>query len=213
MRPERFAHAWLVPRWTTTLLGAAAPRWCRAPGSVRPRSPLHSRQTPCGASAGGASCASPLKRPHRQSAEMLLACARRHSQGNPRYPGEYRQSECACRLEAGKGQGAGRRIRTIGDDGGSFERTPDFMKDRAWHSSNLYHHGERPAAAHHRLALRVVPCHDTMNARQCHAASSVKIATARVQPAEAPRILCGKQLMVNPVGGTASRLCSFSRWQ
>ena len=40
-----------------------------------------------------------------------------------------------------------------------------------------------------------------------------KIATARVQPADAPRILCGKQLIVNPCGGSASRLCSFSRWQ
>ncbi len=40
-----------------------------------------------------------------------------------------------------------------------------------------------------------------------------KIATARVQPADAPRILCGKQLMVKPCGGSASRLCSFSRWQ
>ncbi|MCY1360523.1 hypothetical protein D9M69_471540 [compost metagenome] len=42
---------------------------------------------------------------------------------------------------------------------------------------------------------------------------SSKIATARVQPAEAPRILCGKQLMKKPVGGSTSRLCSFSMWQ
>ena len=42
---------------------------------------------------------------------------------------------------------------------------------------------------------------------------SSKIATARVQPAEAPRILCGKQEMVKPSAGSASRLCSFSRWQ
>src|SRR5450830_1487447 len=40
-----------------------------------------------------------------------------------------------------------------------------------------------------------------------------KMATARVQPAEAPRILCGKQLMVKPCGGSASSWCSFSRWQ
>ena len=39
------------------------------------------------------------------------------------------------------------------------------------------------------------------------------IATARVQPAEAPRILTGKQLRVKPSAGSASRLCSFSRWQ
>ncbi|MDT4838898.1 hypothetical protein FQZ97_726710 [compost metagenome] len=43
--------------------------------------------------------------------------------------------------------------------------------------------------------------------------ASSKIATARVQPAEAPRILCGKQLMKKPVGGSTSRLCSFSMWQ
>ena len=39
------------------------------------------------------------------------------------------------------------------------------------------------------------------------------IATARVQPAEPPRTFTGKQLTVNPVGGSASRLCSFSIWQ
>ncbi len=42
---------------------------------------------------------------------------------------------------------------------------------------------------------------------------SSKIATARVQPAEAPRILCGKQAMMKPSAGSASRLCSFSMWQ
>ncbi len=40
-----------------------------------------------------------------------------------------------------------------------------------------------------------------------------RIATARVQPAEARSIFTGKQLTVNPVGGSASRLCSFSMWQ
>ena len=39
------------------------------------------------------------------------------------------------------------------------------------------------------------------------------IATARVQPAEPPRTLTGKQLTVNPLDGSASRLCSFSMWQ
>ncbi len=39
-----------------------------------------------------------------------------------------------------------------------------------------------------------------------------KIATARVQPALAPRILCGKQLMQKPSAGSASRLCNFSMW-
>ena len=47
---------------------------------------------------------------------------------------------------------------------------------------------------------------------QLHPQSS-KMATARVQPAEAPRILCGKQQTVKPSPGRASRLCSFSRWQ
>ena len=55
--------------------------------------------------------------------------------------------------------------------------------------------------------------------RRCHGVQAVaisassKIATARVQPAEAPRILCGKQLMKKPSAGSASRLCSFSMWQ
>src|SRR6267378_340222 len=33
------------------------------------------------------------------------------------------------------------------------------------------------------------------------------------QPAEAPRIFTGKHAMVKPSPGSASRLCSFSRWQ
>ena len=37
--------------------------------------------------------------------------------------------------------------------------------------------------------------------------------TARVQPADAPRIFTGKQAMVKPCGGSTSRLWSFSRWQ
>src|SRR2546427_13023331 len=37
------------------------------------------------------------------------------------------------------------------------------------------------------------------------------MATARVQPAEAPRIFTGKQAIVKPWPGSASRLCSFSR--
>jgi hypothetical protein len=44
-------------------------------------------------------------------------------------------------------------------------------------------------------------------------APSSMIATARVQPAEPPRTLTGKQLTVNPLAGSASRLCSFSMWQ
>ena len=43
--------------------------------------------------------------------------------------------------------------------------------------------------------------------------TSSKIATARVHPADAPRILCGKQEITKPSPGSASRLCSFSRWQ
>ena len=42
---------------------------------------------------------------------------------------------------------------------------------------------------------------------------SSKIATARVNPAEALRILKGKQEIMKPVGGRLSRLASFSMWQ
>ena len=42
---------------------------------------------------------------------------------------------------------------------------------------------------------------------------SSRMATARVQPADAPRIFTGKQHTVKPSPGSASRLCSFSRWQ
>ena len=42
---------------------------------------------------------------------------------------------------------------------------------------------------------------------------SSTIATARVQPAEAPLIFTGKQAIENPVAGSASRLWSFSMWQ
>src|SRR5208337_1778437 len=41
-------------------------------------------------------------------------------------------------------------------------------------------------------------------------AHSSMIATARVQPAEARSIFAGKQLTMNPVEGSASRLCNFS---
>jgi hypothetical protein len=39
------------------------------------------------------------------------------------------------------------------------------------------------------------------------------IATARVQPAEAARTFTGKHDTTKPYGGSASKLCSFSRWQ
>jgi hypothetical protein len=39
------------------------------------------------------------------------------------------------------------------------------------------------------------------------------IATARVHPADAARIFIGKQAIVKPVGGSTSRLWSFSKWQ
>src|SRR5881409_2467410 len=41
--------------------------------------------------------------------------------------------------------------------------------------------------------------------------SHYKIATARVQPAEAPRIFTGKHAIVKPWAGSVSRLCGFSR--
>mgnify|MGYP006900562695 CR=1 FL=1 len=40
-----------------------------------------------------------------------------------------------------------------------------------------------------------------------------RMATARHHPAEARSIFTGKQLSVNPVAGSASRLWSFSMWQ
>ena len=43
-----------------------------------------------------------------------------------------------------------------------------------------------------------------------HVAHVSMMATARVQPAEPPRTLTGKQATVKPVAGSASRLCSFS---
>ena len=49
--------------------------------------------------------------------------------------------------------------------------------------------------------------------RRCAHHQSSKIATARVQPADAPLILCGKHEIMNPVEGIASRLCIFSMWQ
>ena len=49
--------------------------------------------------------------------------------------------------------------------------------------------------------------------RESVAGQVSRIATARVQPADAPRILTGKQHTVKPSPGSASRLCSFSRWQ
>lgn len=64
-----------------------------------------------------------------------------------------------------------------------------------------------------RRSLRNGGAGEPRHAGRCGVRQSSKMATARVQPAEAPRILCGKQLTVKPCGGRASRLCSFSRWQ
>ena len=70
-------------------------------------------------------------------------------------------------------------------------------------------------AGDHGPALSVVARDHAVDGWKTHERTpqSSKMATARVQPAEAPRILWGKQLIVKPVGGSASRLCSFSRWQ
>ena len=46
-----------------------------------------------------------------------------------------------------------------------------------------------------------------------YSAHSSRIATARVQPADAFLIFAGKQAIENPVDGSASRLPSFSIWQ
>ena len=64
---------------------------------------------------------------------------------------------------------------------------------------------ERPS--HHAATGGV--CSDRIAA----SSTSSKIATARVHPADAPRILCGKHEITKPSPGNASRLCSFSRWQ
>ena len=40
-----------------------------------------------------------------------------------------------------------------------------------------------------------------------------RMATARVQPAEARSIFTGKHDTMNPVDGSCSRLCNFSMWQ
>ncbi len=69
--------------------------------------------------------------------------------------------------------------------------------------------GFQPAAG--AGVVRVVEFHGVQAAVACNASS--KMATARVQPAEAPRILCGKHEMKKPSAGSASRLCSFSMWQ
>ncbi len=42
---------------------------------------------------------------------------------------------------------------------------------------------------------------------------SSRMATARVQPADAPLIFTGKQATLKPAAGSFSRLCSFSMWQ
>ena len=89
-----------------------------------------------------------------------------------------------------------------------------------------HHRGPRPGSMASHAVAAAPPAHRrrrrlanarsmVVAARQggCALSYSSKIATARVQPAEAPRILCGKQEMVKPSPGSASRLCSFSRWQ
>jgi len=48
---------------------------------------------------------------------------------------------------------------------------------------------------------------------EAFAVQSEMIATARVHPADAFSIFTGKQLRMNPVEGSTSRLCSFSMWQ
>ncbi len=63
-------------------------------------------------------------------------------------------------------------------------------------------------SSRHRVAIK-----SPSSRHQAAIRRSSKIATARVHPAEAPRILCGKQLMKKPSAGTDSRLCSFSMWQ
>lgn len=73
-----------------------------------------------------------------------------------------------------------------------------------------------PARTHRQASSRRGGCALPGSTRRCRLPGAVHpsmIATARVQPAEAPRILWGKQETMKPSDGRASRLCSFSRWQ
>src|SRR5207248_3551081 len=67
---------------------------------------------------------------------------------------------------------------------------------------------EEPVACRGRL-LNCTLCQQLMSP-QFHAS---RIATARVQPADARSIFTGKHETVKPVDGNCSRLCSFSMWQ
>ena len=82
----------------------------------------------------------------------------------------------------------------------------------------LRQHGPRRRPAlrtqfHPLRALRRRSGEEGRNPRGGVASQPSNTATARVQPAEAPRIFTGKQHTVKPSPGSASRLCSFSRWQ
>jgi cytochrome c len=72
-----------------------------------------------------------------------------------------------------------------------------------WNEATLDHFIENP--------MGVVPGTKIRRSATDAGPHSSKIATARVQPADAPRILWGKQQIVKPSPGNASRLCSFSR--
>jgi len=87
---------------------------------------------------------------------------------------------------------------------GGLDRIREFwFEDETW----LEQVEEREAA------WPAYPAGERVRACSGASAQSSKMATARVNPAEALRILNGKQAMVKPVGGSASRLWSFSRWQ
>ena len=64
------------------------------------------------------------------------------------------------------------------------------------------------------LEIEALPLHHLNVVGRLHANSaSSRMATARVHPADAARILQGKHATMKPSAGNDSRLCSFSRWQ
>ena len=89
-----------------------------------------------------------------------------------------------------------------------FGHPPDF-----WHA-HARHQRAQQLAVDQPLGLRIAADHGRrQDAIGPHQRPSSRIATARVKPAEAPLMLNGKQHTEKPVAGSASRLCSFSRWQ
>ena len=122
-------------------------------------------------------------------------------------------------------RGAANGRREDGEGGFPFgePRRKLVQSEPAGHSPS----GRAPSADLAVIKVRVREAHHESRTRKARAGrasegvgagaagppQSSRMATARVQPAEAPRIFTGKQHTVKPSPGSASRLCSFSRWQ